>query len=116
MAVKVRALIPGQSGCRSRSNRCKFVRNRETFVADNGECEVGAPPAVLLAEDAVAVVPLVWIVLCGLAGARVDLDRVMAVVLVWREVIVAFFGIPSVGQRNVSCKTGDGNSENNYRH
>jgi hypothetical protein len=82
LAVKVRELIPGQSGCKSKSKRWRFVRNRETLVTAVGAWEGGLPVAPQLAEAVAALVALAWIVLCGLAGARVDRERVIAAVFV----------------------------------
>lgn len=82
MAVKVRGVMPGQSGRKSRSNRRKFERNRDTFEAVVGTCERVAPDVVVLDADGAAAVALVFTDLYWLVGARVDLERVRAVVFV----------------------------------
>lgn len=68
MFVNVRVLMPGQSGSRSRSKRCRFVRNSETLEGE------GATAAWCFGGAAVSFVEVRFLVDFG-AATRADLVR-----------------------------------------
>lgn len=65
--------MPGQSGCRSRSTRRKFVRNNETLETVDGSCDVVVAAEVVEEDDVSR--DDAWRGLLELAGGRSGLDR-----------------------------------------